>query len=178
MGRYTSGWMLEIGSHRKRSEVLPPEWRLQALVSVCNAAPVLFVAAVLAYVSLVGGIVTGGILWFVGGVFVALALSYAGFCFVIAAALCQRRAWARFAAISVFLLYLLLHAWGTVKPLAIAPRPEYLQGQSVHILPAWVTGTGAVLLATSRLLPWLNTIAVAHLVLRWRQFSQSATTIQ
>jgi hypothetical protein len=171
--------MFETGGPRKTSEVLPPEWRLQALVAVCNAAPVLFVAAVLAYVSLVGGIVTGGILWFVGGVVVALVLSYAGFCFVIAVALCRRRAWARFAAISVFLLYLLLHAWaGTVKTLPIAPRPQYLEGQSAYILPGWVTGTGAVLLATSRLLPWLNTIAVTHLVLRWRQFSQSAKPIQ
>jgi hypothetical protein len=98
---------------------------------------------------------------------------------VIAVALCRRRGWTRFAAISVFLLYLLLHAWaGTVKPREIAPTPAYLKGHSAYTLPAWVTGTAAVLDATSRLLPWLNTVAIAHLVLRWRQFSQSAKSIQ
>lgn len=171
--------MLEARSPRKTSGVSPAEWRLQALVAVYNILPALVVALAVAFLSLAAAAPTGLFSLFIGGVIVVFILGYAGLCLVIAIALCGRKGGARFAALSVFLFYLLLHMWtATVKRPGPRPTPTYLRGHSAYFLPMWVIGTGVVVDAALRLLPWLNTLAIAHLAFRWRQFSQSAKQIQ
>jgi hypothetical protein len=112
---------------------------------------------------------------FLGGIFVAFVLGYALFYLIIAGALWRHRSWARFAAMSVLLLYLLFFAWvASAKPREASPTPPYLRGHSVEQLPAWVRGTLVASRTINRLLPVMNAVAMAHLVLRWRQFSRSA----
>jgi len=167
--------MVGVSIARPSSGALPLEWWLQALVVVCNVLPVLLVAAVVAYVSLMAIVATGLFSLFVGGVVIAFILGYAVFCLITAGALWRRRGWARFTAISVFLLYLPLHAWaGSVNLHQPSPTPAHLRGHSVYTHPAWETRTGRATWAIYRLLPVMNAVAMAHLVLRWRQFSRSA----
>jgi|SRR5215472_15436847 len=159
--------MVGAGIDRERSGALPLEWRLQAVVVVCNILPVLLIVAVLLSGFFYLGIVIGPVAWYVGGVLVLFVLSYAGLCLMIASALWRRSGRARFAAISVFLLYLLVHAWaGTGKPLATR-MPRNLKAEPGSPLPT-------VVVAVWRLLPLMDFLAIGHLGLRWRQFSRSA----
>ena len=148
------------------------EWRFQALVAAGNSIPALLVALIAAYASLVGGAVTGGLLWFVGGAIVLLILSYAGFCLVIASGLANRRRWACFAALGVYLLYVLLYAlaWSK-KPANIGPTSADLQS-----FPAWAAAISVVVWTAMHLVPWLDAIALVHLALRWR--GSSAESLQ
>jgi len=160
---------------RQSSGASPLEWRAQALVVGCNVLPVLLFALAAALASLAAGAVTGGLFWFLGGIFVAFILGYALFYLIIVGALWLQRSWARFAAMSVLLLYILFFAWvGSAKPREASPTPPYLRGHSVEQLPAWVRGTLAASRIINRSLPVINAVAIAHLVLRWRQFSRSA----
>jgi len=167
--------MRGAGIDRHGSGASPLEWRLQAIAVACNILPVLFVAIVIGIVSIVAAAPTGLFSLFVGGIIDAFILGYAGFCLTTAGALWQRRGWARFAAISVLLLFILLHVWaGSVKPQEVKPTPAYLKGHSSYMLPVWVTHTGRTAWTLYRFLPFINTAAIAHLLLRWRQFLRSA----
>jgi hypothetical protein len=166
--------------HRGSSEALPLEWRLQALVAACNAIPVLILAITTAVISFVGGIVTGGVLWFVGGAFVLLVLGYAIICVLIAIALWLQKRWARYAAFAFFLLYIFIYLWAnSVPPREVAPGPTHLRGRSVpYTVPAPLAAAARAMLVIVHLLPIVNAAAMAHLVLRRKEFSQSAKPSQ
>ena len=172
--------MVETAIHRNPSGLFPLEWRLQALVVACNALPVLVLAAGIAYVSLAAAVPTGLFSLFVGGFFDFLVLGYAVLCLIISNALWRRSGRARFAAIAVLVLYLLIYGWAsTVKRPEPAPTPAYLKGRKPAFqVPPWVTRAAWAGNSTLHLLPLLNIVAITHLALRWRQFSKSANSRQ
>lgn len=169
--------MAEAGIQRDPSGALPLEWQLQAIVVVCNVLPVLVVAAVVAYASLAAAAVTGLLSLFVGGVFLIIILGYAGLCVAAAGGLWRRRSWGRLMALSILVLYILLHALpGPARPRPAKAAPANLNGHTTSAPPVEVFGIARGLLGTLSFLPILNAVAIAHLAVRWKQFSQAANS--
>lgn len=157
----------------------PLEWQFQALVAVYNAIPTLPLALVFAYIGLVTGVVTGGVGWFLGAIAVFLTFAYLVFCIIIAIALWRHRSWARFAAIAIFVLYLLMHA--LLKASMPHGVPHSPQSPADHSLPSSVVRILTFMRFTLHLLyllPFANVVALAHLLVRWKPFSRSAEPLR
>jgi len=164
--------MAEVDIRRQAVEASPLEWRLQAFVAAYNAILILVIALLVGFIGFLGGVVTGGFLLVVGGVIAVFIVGYAAFCVCIAGGFWRRRVWARRAAIPVFLLYVLLCVAISKAPRTpLRPAPSYLNSQPVHHFPAGVEETERFLRTSFALLAWVNAFAIAHLLLRWRQFS-------
>ncbi len=167
--------MAEAAIHCQALEVSPLEWRMQAFVAAYNAIPMLVIAGLVGFAGIALGVVTGGFLLIVGGLIAVSIIGYAALCLYIASGFWRRRSWARWAAIPVFLLYFLLCvAIWTVPRTPPRAVPSYLNSQPVHRFPAGVEETTKFLGKSFGVLAWVNAFAIAHLVLRWRRFSQTA----
>lgn len=154
----------------------PREWQFQALVAAYNAIPALPLVIIFAYLGFVSGAVTGGVGWFLGAVAIAFVMGYFVFCFLVAAALWRHKNWARFVAAFIFLLFLLLH-WGisSAQP-RILPSAQSLKPPADYTIPVWAARTEAFTRFTlylAYLVPLANVVALAHSVVRWKQFSRS-----
>lgn len=151
------------------------EWRLQAVVAACNAVPVVLAAMLLAFVGFIALAATGGVSLFLGAVGAVMALGYAWFCVVIARGFWRRKRWPLYAAIPVLLLHIALYVWAVNTPTSTLPRkPAYLYAQPVEdTRPASTKAIAKAIGMGFDLFPWVNAMAVAHLLLRWRRFSQS-----
>ena len=154
------------------------EWQLQALLAGYNAVPVLAVTMLIAWIAFVAGPVTGLLSWFLGAVAVAFLLTYVLFCLITAVFLWQQKSPARFAAISILLLYLCLHYLiaSSKSPAAQVALP-WLKPDPKFTPPAWFVAcqhtVGLLLRLSGRPLAYLNAAALALLLLRWKQFSTS-----
>ena len=154
----------------------PREWQFQALVAAYNAIPALPLAVVFAYLGLVTGVVTGGVGWFLGAVAIAFTFAYFVFCFLVSSALWRHKNWARFAAVVIFLLYLLLHWAVSSAQHKVLSSPQPLKPPTDHTIPEWAMRIMAFMRFTLHfiyLLPFANVVALAHSVVRWKQFSRS-----
>lgn len=154
------------------------EWQLQALVAGCNIVPVLAVTLMIAWIAFVAGPVTGLVSWFLGGVVVAFLLAYGLFCLITGLFLWQQKGRARFAAIFILLLYLCLHYLvASYKPPPPRPSLPWLKADPNFVFPAWFVAyqhaLGLLLRLSGRPLAYLNMAALAHLLVRWKQFSLS-----
>ena len=153
----------------------PWECRLQSLVLFCNALPFLPTGVVMGYAFLVLGVIIGPISWVLGLFLVALILGYAGLCLVTAGGLFRQKRRARVPALIAFLFFLSLYAAGAMSKIHQTPStPAHVPvTPTVSHLPPWLPVGARDVLVLIRLLPLINLVALAHLLLRWKAFSQS-----